>query len=100
MLGGDTGWTSLGLSANWATDTAAPSYRVLGDRVWLKGSATNNNIGTNSAPFSVFPTAIRPPAASYVPVVYLTSGLIYLSVNPNGTTTLSSSVAAAGSIAN
>lgn len=77
----DTGWVTIGLQTNWATTSGyyAPGGRLIGDRVWLRGSAQNNTGGP--AYFSVtLPTGMTPARSLSFPAIYSAGVTNYIAI--------------------
>ena len=76
------GWVAFGaaLLGTAAGGYPTPSYRTIGDRVWLKGGVNTSFVGG----IATLPSAIRPPSNTIVALageyssstLYATNGLI------------------------
>jgi hypothetical protein len=62
----DTGWVAFGVALLGiaAGGYPIPSYRIVGDRVWLKGGVTT----TSSGGIATLAAAIRPPFNTIIPI--------------------------------
>jgi hypothetical protein len=58
----DTGSVALSLASNIASGGYGASAQLLGGRVWLKGTLTNNTGSTDSGTLATIPSGLRPTA--------------------------------------
>lgn len=100
----DSGWVALPLTATpgsgWQPTSGAfvPAFRLIADRIWLRGGATNSTGSTSATPFSALSALAQPVAGKQVQ--FKVSGAGYnslLSVNGSASS-LANMVANGGSI--
>jgi hypothetical protein len=90
----DTGWVALTLSTNWVAWTGyTPAARLIGDRVWLCGKATNQTGGNSITPFGTFPASVRPASQVDVGAQLVGGGSENMTIAPAGTASVAPTVA-------
>jgi hypothetical protein len=70
-VGTTPGWSVLPMNTPWTATNpygfAPPSYRKVGDIVYLRGTTTSNSVGTSTSTIAVLPLGCRPPLGLIFP---------------------------------
>jgi hypothetical protein len=76
-------WIQATLVNGWVTSGVVPSYRRIGDIVYLRGAASGTAASAGSTILTL-PVGYRPPANVNTPVVAASSTLSFIAIDTNG----------------
>jgi hypothetical protein len=83
----DSGWQAASIASGFSSGGYGAAARMVGDRVWLRGTVTNNSGSTSSGvTVATIPSGLR-PTTTIVPGYFLNSSLTSPTINTSGTIT-------------